>query len=108
MAVSHRPVRDRLPRDPVDLREELERAVERNELGLEYQPMIDLQSGSIAGVEALLRWRHSLLGTIPVGDYLPIAEETSSSCPSASGCSTRRAASSARGTWPSRDCRRCP
>ena len=55
---------------------ELERAVERNEFGLEYQPIIDLQTGAIAAVEALLRWRHPLLGTIPPADYLPLAEET--------------------------------
>ena len=67
---------DRLPRDPIDLQHELERAVERSEFGLEYQPIIDLQSGAIAAVEALLRWRHPLLGTIPPGDYLPIAEQT--------------------------------
>jgi EAL domain-containing protein (putative c-di-GMP-specific phosphodiesterase class I) len=69
-------VTERLTRDPLDLRHELERAVERNEFGLEYQPIIDLGSGAIAGVEALLRWRHPLLGTIPPGEYLPLAEET--------------------------------
>jgi EAL domain-containing protein (putative c-di-GMP-specific phosphodiesterase class I) len=68
--------RDRLPRDPIDLQQELERAVERNEFGLEYQPIIDLQSGAIGAVEALLRWRHPLLGTIAPADYLPLAEET--------------------------------
>jgi diguanylate cyclase len=61
---------------PIDLLPELERAVERQEFGLEYQPIIDLGSGGIAGVEALLRWRHPLLGIIPPGDYLPLAEET--------------------------------
>ena len=55
---------------------ELERAVERNEFGLEYQPIIDLGSGSIAAVEALLRWRHPLMGTIAPAEYLPLAEET--------------------------------
>lgn len=69
-------ITERLTRDPLDLRHELERAVERNEFGLEYQPIIDLQSGAIAGVEALLRWRHPLLGTIAPGDYLPLAEQT--------------------------------
>lgn len=68
--------RGRLPRDPIDLRGELEAAVARGDFGLEYQPIIDLTSGAISSVEALLRWRHPLLGTIPVGDYLPIAEET--------------------------------
>src|SRR4051794_11585177 len=68
-------VRTRPPREALDLEKDLERAVERNEFGLEYQPIIDLQTGNIAAVEALLRWRHPLLGTIPPGDYLPIAEE---------------------------------
>lgn len=67
---------DRLNRDPLDLQRELEGAVERNEFGVEYQPIIDLQSGAIAAVEALIRWRHPLLGTIPPGDYLPLAEQT--------------------------------
>ncbi len=75
--MAQRPVRlPRLPRDPIDLRTELERAVEGDHFGLEYQPIIDLQSGAIAAVEALLRWRHPLLGTIPVDDYLPMAAET--------------------------------
>ncbi len=67
---------DRTSRDPLDLQQELERAVERNEFGVEYQPIIDLQSGAIAAVEALIRWRHPLLGTLPPGDYLPLAEAT--------------------------------
>ena len=70
------PERQRTQRPPIDLAVELERAVERNEFGLEYQPIIDLGSGSIAAVEALLRWRHPLMGTIAPADYLPLAEET--------------------------------
>lgn len=68
-------VRTRPPRAQVDLAKDLERAVERNEIGLEYQPIIDLQTGAIAAVEALQRWRHPLLGTIPPADYLSLAEE---------------------------------
>ncbi len=70
------PERQRTKRPPIDLAAELERAVERNEFGLEYQPIIDLGSGSIGAVEALLRWRHPLMGTIAPADYLPLAEET--------------------------------
>ena len=70
------PARQRTQRPPIDLAVELEQAVERNEFGLEYQPIIDLGSGSIAAVEALLRWRHPLMGTIAPADYLPLAEET--------------------------------
>jgi EAL domain-containing protein (putative c-di-GMP-specific phosphodiesterase class I) len=66
----------RTKRPKIDLAVELEQAVERNEFGLEYQPIIDLGSGSIAAVEALLRWRHPLMGTIAPADYLPLAEET--------------------------------
>jgi EAL domain-containing protein (putative c-di-GMP-specific phosphodiesterase class I) len=70
------PERQRTQRPTIDLAEELEQAVERNEFGLEYQPIIDLGSGSIAAVEALLRWRHPLMGTIAPAEYLPLAEET--------------------------------
>ena len=63
------------PSGSIDLGPELQRAVERQEFGLEYLPIIDLQTGGIAGVEALLRWRHPLLGIIPPSDYLPLAEE---------------------------------
>ena len=69
-------VRTRTQRPAIDLAAELEAAVERNEFGLEYQPIIDLTTGSIAAVEALLRWRHPLMGTIAPADYLPLAEET--------------------------------
>jgi len=70
------PERQRTQRPTIDLAEELEGAVERNEFGLEYQPIIDLGHGAIAAVEALLRWRHPLMGTIAPAEYLPIAEET--------------------------------
>lgn len=70
------PPRQRSNRPPLDLAQELERAVKGNEFGLEYQPIIDLSSGTIAAVEALLRWRHPLMGTLPPGDYLPVAEST--------------------------------
>ncbi len=63
-------------REPLDLRTELAKAVERNEFGLEYQPIIELATGVVAGVEALLRWRHPLMGTIPPATYLPLAEES--------------------------------
>ncbi len=75
--MAQRPVRlPRLPRDPIDLRTELERAVEGDHFGLEYQPIIDLQSGAIAAVEALLRWRHPTRGLLPPASFVPLAEET--------------------------------
>jgi diguanylate cyclase (GGDEF)-like protein/PAS domain S-box-containing protein len=54
----------------------LRRALERNELILHYQPVIDTQHGSIAGMEALVRWQHPEKGLIPPDTFIQIAEET--------------------------------
>lgn len=55
----------------VDLRE----ALARDELGLEYQPIFELESGRVVGFEALLRWTHPSRGLISPEDFVPIAEE---------------------------------
>ncbi len=54
----------------------LRRALERNELSLEYQAKVDFKSGLITGVEALLRWENSCLGSITPTQFIPVAEET--------------------------------
>jgi len=51
-------------------------AIEREELVLEYQPRIELKSGRIMGVEALVRWNHPNLGRIMPGQFIGIAEKT--------------------------------
>lgn len=54
----------------------LRRALEKNEFFLNYQPLVDFQTGKITGCEALIRWHHPDLGVIPPGDFISLAEET--------------------------------
>ncbi|TAL24021.1 MAG: EAL domain-containing protein [Frankiales bacterium] len=58
------------------LAEALPGAAERGELGLHYQPLIDLGTGMTYGVEALLRWSSPLHGRIPPDEFIPLAEES--------------------------------
>jgi len=54
----------------------LRRAIERNEFLLHYQPKLDLRTGAIGGVEALIRWQHPDLGMVPPIQFIKLAEET--------------------------------
>ncbi len=47
------------------------------QLSLAYQPRIDVVSGAVAGAEALLRWRHPVLGDVSPGEFIPLVEQTS-------------------------------
>jgi diguanylate cyclase (GGDEF)-like protein/PAS domain S-box-containing protein len=58
------------------LKSKLRRALERNELVIQYQPKINLLNGHIVGAEALLRWRLPGHGDIPPSQFIPLAEET--------------------------------
>jgi diguanylate cyclase (GGDEF)-like protein/PAS domain S-box-containing protein len=58
------------------LQTELRNALLRSEFVLLYQPQVDLRSGRVFAVEALIRWRHPTLGMIPPVKFIPIAEDT--------------------------------
>lgn len=58
------------------LEKELRRALERNEFELNYQPKVDMATGKMTGMEALLRWNHPDRGLVPPLDFIPLAEET--------------------------------
>jgi diguanylate cyclase (GGDEF)-like protein/PAS domain S-box-containing protein len=62
--------------DRLRLESQLRRALEQHELMLHYQPLLDLSTGAVIAVEALLRWNHPTLGLIPPDQFIPVAEET--------------------------------
>lgn len=61
--------------------EELERALDRGEFFLHYQPIVRLSDGGVAGVEALVRWRHPERGLVGPGEFIPRAERTGTIVP---------------------------
>jgi EAL domain-containing protein (putative c-di-GMP-specific phosphodiesterase class I) len=60
----------------LNLENHLHKAIERNELELYYQPIMDVSAGKFCGVEALLRWTSQELGSISPAEFIPLAEET--------------------------------
>nr|WP_256367351.1 EAL domain-containing protein [Acidisphaera sp. S103] len=55
---------------------DLRNALAADEFDLHYQPVLDIQSGKVAGFEALIRWKHPVRGVIGSADFIPVAEET--------------------------------
>ncbi len=60
----------------LELRGRMEAALEAHDFVLEYQPIIEIETGAIAGVEALVRWRQPDGSEMPPSDFVPLAEET--------------------------------
>ena len=60
----------------MELKADLEQAIAEHDFVLHYQPIVDLRNGRVAGVEALVRWRHAERGLVLPSEFIPIAEET--------------------------------
>lgn len=56
--------------------QEVRRALQRNQLSLKYQPVVDLKQSRVIGAEALLRWTHPELGEVPPSDFVPMLEQS--------------------------------
>jgi predicted signal transduction protein with EAL and GGDEF domain len=69
---------DREVLDRVTLSEELRKAIDRDELELYYQPQVELASGKVVGMEALVRWNHPRRGLLSAGAFITVAERAGS------------------------------
>jgi diguanylate cyclase (GGDEF)-like protein/PAS domain S-box-containing protein len=72
----YKPTMDEALLGRLELIADLRRANLSEELVLHYQPTVDLRTGAIIGVEALVRWQHPVRGLLPPGEFIPAAEET--------------------------------
>ncbi len=80
------------------LEDDLRTAIAAGEFALHYQSIIDLESGTIKGFEALLRWQHSVRGAVAPAEFIPVAEDTGLIVPLGEWVIERACADAAR--WP--------
>jgi diguanylate cyclase (GGDEF)-like protein/PAS domain S-box-containing protein len=60
----------------LELKTDLARALDAREFSLRYQPVVDMESGAMTGVEALVRWEHPVRGVVSPAEFIPLAEDT--------------------------------
>jgi diguanylate cyclase (GGDEF)-like protein/PAS domain S-box-containing protein len=65
----------------LEAKRDLHLAIERDEFELFYQPIVELSSGAVVSIEALIRWRHPTRGLVPPDEFIPLAEETAAIVP---------------------------
>ena len=70
------PVMDRKLKERIAVEASLRTAIEQRQLDVHYQPIIDIESHRVMGLEALLRWKHPLHGFVAPGRFIGVAEET--------------------------------
>ncbi|MEP7247127.1 MAG: diguanylate cyclase, partial [Gammaproteobacteria bacterium] len=70
------PVMDRKLKERIAIESSLRTAIEQKQLDVHYQPIIDIESHHVTGLEALLRWKHPLHGFVAPGRFIGVAEET--------------------------------
>ncbi|MDE2294122.1 MAG: EAL domain-containing protein [Gammaproteobacteria bacterium] len=73
---SYRPDMATRLEERVFIAQALRTAVDSDQFHVEYQPLVDLESERVVSFEALLRWRHPVRGSIPPGDFIPVAEQS--------------------------------
>ncbi|MDO9428678.1 MAG: EAL domain-containing protein [Methylobacterium sp.] len=72
----HNPSAETTRAVPGSLKSEMREAMKRGDFQLLYQPIVELETGTIAGFEALMRWEHPLRGEIAPSEFIPLAEES--------------------------------
>ncbi|MFP3386340.1 EAL domain-containing protein, partial [Tritonibacter sp. SIMBA_163] len=70
----------RSPLNPLTLETETRNSLQNQDFCLYYQPQMNLKTGQITAVEALIRWQHPQRGLLPPKDFIPFAEESDLIC----------------------------
>ncbi|SEN78724.1 bifunctional diguanylate cyclase/phosphodiesterase [Paenibacillus sp. OV219] len=72
---SYEPEMNQKSHDRLRLESDLRKAIEQEQFSLAYQPLVNLTTGKVVGVEALVRWNHPKRGLLPPGEFIPLTEE---------------------------------